>query len=89
LAGPAPFITGTSDLISAGDIDPGIASQIGLVLALEVLMAGIDVPAFSFLVGLDIALFAIIGFGVALAFHGSSPPLPVCGERFATASRRG
>jgi hypothetical protein len=53
----------------SGHIDPGIASQIGLVLAFEVLVPGIDVSFFSFLVGLDIALFTIIRLALALAFH--------------------
>jgi len=44
----------------SGHIDTGVASQVGLVFALEVLVAGIDVPFFPFLIGLNIALFTII-----------------------------
>jgi hypothetical protein len=58
----------------SGDIDSGVASQVGLVFALEIVMARIDVPSLSFLFGLDVALFAAMGLGVALAFHFRIPP---------------
>jgi hypothetical protein len=57
-----------------GDIDSGVASQIGLVFALEIVMARIDVPSLSFLFRLNVALFAAMGLGLTLAFHFWIPP---------------
>jgi hypothetical protein len=64
-----------------GDIDSGVASQVGLVFALEIVVARIDVPSFSFLFRLNVALFAAMGLGVALVFHFWIPPF-FLGRRF-------
>jgi len=53
----------------SGDIDSRIASQVCLVFAFKVFVARIDVPSLSFLFRLDVALFTIMRFGVAFAFH--------------------
>jgi hypothetical protein len=65
-----------------GDIDSGIASQVGLVVALEIVMARIDVPSLSFLFGLNVALFALMGLGLALALHFGIPPFFIAAFRF-------
>ena len=44
----------------SGHIDSGVASQIAFVLALEILVARIDVPAFSIFVRLDIIVLVLL-----------------------------
>jgi hypothetical protein len=44
----------------SGDVDPGVTSQVGLVLALEVFAPGVDVTSISFLIGLTIIIFTIL-----------------------------
>jgi hypothetical protein len=46
--------------VLTGDIHTRVASQVGLVFTLEVLVPGIDVSAVSFLIGLDVVMFTII-----------------------------
>jgi len=44
----------------SGDIDPRVASQIGLFFTFEILAPGVDVTAVSFLIGLNIIIFTIL-----------------------------
>jgi hypothetical protein len=55
--------------VLSGDIDAGVAPQVGLVFTFEVLVPGVDMSAISFLVGLNIIVFAVIGFRFGIGFH--------------------
>jgi hypothetical protein len=52
-------------------------------------MARIDVPSLSFLFGLNVAVFAAMGLGVALAFHFWVPPFFLRGLSNSTAFNAG